>query len=292
MQNQEKIEDKENNLNINDNNFQYNKFGLDDELIEKNDNIIDNQFDMIKNIQKSQIENLNYNINKKEYNNNTNNINNNINTNNEVKEEKKEEEIDTNLDNNNNNNNIENEIIENKETNEEEKYININSNSNNINTENQNIITESKNDKETSSKNEIFQRLANFLDSEVEKQEKIIESPKKEEIQTYTENEITTKEINENILTKDNTENRGLNLELKEAKKTIETMSSVIDDLKLQLKSKDDFLNKALLSQKNENDLLLQRQNTLMESLISEKRNMEMQISELQSKLSESEKTN
>ena len=69
-------------------------------------------------------------------------------------------------------------------------------------------------------------------------------------------------------------------------------MTSVIDDLKLQLKSKDDFLNKALLSQKNENELLLQRQNTLMESLISEKRNMEMQLSELQSKLNEAEKIN
>ena len=69
-------------------------------------------------------------------------------------------------------------------------------------------------------------------------------------------------------------------------------MTSVIDDLKLQLKSKDDFLNKALLSQKNENDLLLQRQNTLMESLISEKRNMEMQLSELQTKLNEAEKIN
>ena len=69
-------------------------------------------------------------------------------------------------------------------------------------------------------------------------------------------------------------------------------MSSVINDLKLQLKSKDDFLNKALLSQKSENDILLQRQNTLMESLISEKRNMEMQLSELQSKLNEAEKLN
>lgn len=69
-------------------------------------------------------------------------------------------------------------------------------------------------------------------------------------------------------------------------------MSSVISDLKLQLKSKDEYLNKALLSQKNESDLLIQRQNTLMESLMSEKRQMEVQINDLQSKLNESEKIN
>ena len=87
-------------------------------------------------------------------------------------------------------------------------------------------------------------------------------------------------------------DNIALNLELKEAKKTIETMSSVITDLKVQLKSKDEYLNKALLSQKNENDLLIQRQNTLMESLMSEKRQMEAQINDLQSKLNEIEKNN
>ena len=87
-------------------------------------------------------------------------------------------------------------------------------------------------------------------------------------------------------------DNIALNLELKEAKKTIDTMSSVISDLKLQLKSKDEYLNKALLSQKNESDLLIQRQNTLMESLMSEKRQMEVQINDLQSKLNESEKIN
>ena len=45
-------------------------------------------------------------------------------------------------------------------------------------------------------------------------------------------------------------------------------------------------------NEKKESDLLLQRQNTLMESLISEKRNMEIQITDLQSKLNESEKIN
>ena len=111
--------------------------------------------------------------------------------------------------------------------------------------------------------------------------------------------------INQNIDSKENqninnymssvqqqADNIALNLELKEAKKTIETMSSVITDLKVQLKSKDEYLNKALLSQKNENDLLIQRQNTLMESLMSEKRQMEAQINDLQSKLNEIEKNN
>ena len=166
-----------------------------------------------------------------------------------------------------------------------------------LNKTDENIInepkSEKKEEKKLTTKTEIFQRLSNFLDSTVENQEKIVAPPKKEEIPTIPIEIPLPKEPSEKkLLSLENTENIGLNLELKEAKKTIEAMTSVIDDLKLQLKSKDDFLNKALLSQKNENDLLLQRQNTLMESLISEKRNMEMQLSELQSKLSEAEKIN
>ena len=277
MQNQEQNEE-------NNNNKENNKFGLDDELIEKNDNIINNQLDMIKNIQKSQIENLNDNkIKEKEDNIITDNKK-------EIKEEKieeiNEEKNENVIDNKNENiNNKDNEMVEDKEK-KEEKIKNDNINNENIIVE----LKKEKNEKEISSKNEIFQRLSNFLDSTVENPSKIIESSKKEEIPP-TEISIP-KEQKENILSIENTENIGLNLELKEAKKTIEAMSSVINDLKLQLKSKDDFLNKALLSQKNENDLLLQRQNTLTESLLSEKRNMEMQLSELQTKLNEAEKIN
>ena len=316
MQNKEQSNEGINNIN---NNFENNKFGLDDDLIEKNDNLIDNQFDMIKNIQKSQIENLNLNDNKisaKEENiiiDNTN-IKNSIN---EIKEEKIEENNEKNNDKDNvDEHNQKEEIIESKEKKEDEtnKIDNNNNNINNINNQinnniknnnkennnldNENVInepkSEKKEEKKITTKTEIFQRLSNFLDSTVENQEKILEPSKKEEIPTIPIEKIPLpKESKEKkLLSLENTENIGLNLELKEAKKTIEAMTSVIDDLKLQLKSKDDFLNKALLSQKNENDLLLQRQNTLMESLISEKRNMEMQLSELQSKLSEAEKIN
>ena len=45
-----------NNSNIDNNIDDNQKYNLD-ELIEKKDNVIDNQFDMIKNIQKGQIEN-------------------------------------------------------------------------------------------------------------------------------------------------------------------------------------------------------------------------------------------
>ena len=74
--------------------------------------------------------------------------------------------------------------------------------------------------------------------------------------------------------------NVALNLELKETKKTMETMNSIINDLKQQLQDKDDYYNQQLENQKNENNIILNRQNTLMESLISEKKKMEIQINE------------
>ena len=81
--------------------------------------------------------------------------------------------------------------------------------------------------------------------------------------------------------------NVALNLELKETKKTMETMNSIINDLKQQLQDKDDYYNQQLENQKNENNSILNRQNTLMESLISEKKKIEIQINELQEKLNE-----
>ena len=41
------------------------------------------------------------------------------------------------------------------------------------------------------------------------------------------------------------------------------------------------------INQKNENNSILNRQNTLMKSLISEKKKIEIQINELQEKLNE-----
>ena len=64
-------------------------------------------------------------------------------------------------------------------------------------------------------------------------------------------------------------------------------MNSIINDLKQQLQDKDDYYNKQLENQKNENNSILNRQNTLMKSLISKKKKIEIQINELQEKLNE-----
>ena len=138
-----------------------------------------------------------------------------------------------------------------------------------------NIEVDKPKEKESPIKKDVYNRLNSFLDSS-------------------TQNPIPQPTPNKNSSLLDTAQNQadiiGLNLQLKEAQKTIDTLSSVITELKTQLKSKDDYLNKALLSQKNENDALLCRQNTLMESLYSEKKKMETQISELQEKLNQSEK--
>ena len=57
-------------------------------------------------------------------------------------------------------------------------------------------------------------------------------------------------------------------------------MNSIINDLKQQLQDKDDYYNKQLKNQKNENNSILNRQNTLMKSLISKKKKIEIQINE------------
>lgn len=138
-------------------------------------------------------------------------------------------------------------------------------------------INESKNkSNSSSSKKEIYNRLANFLDSSTANPVPISNPPK------TAPNILDEAQSQADII--------GLNLELKEAQKTIATMTSVISELKSQLKAKDDYLNKALLSQKNETDILLERQNTLMESLYSEKKKMESQITDLQEKLNQNEK--
>ena len=138
-------------------------------------------------------------------------------------------------------------------------------------------INESKNkSNNSSSKKEVYNRLANFLDSSTANPVPVVNPPK------TVPNILDEAQNQADII--------GLNLELKEAQKTIATMTSVITELKNQLKAKDDYLNKALLSQKNETDVLLERQNTLMESLYSEKKKMESQITDLQEKLNQHEK--
>ena len=288
--------------NNNFNNINENELNdLNDDIIDKKDNLIDNQLELIKNFQQNQIINNSIITTKKE-------------------DEKKNTNTDfNNIKKENNNSNIEIENIheisnntENIETNNNNKNLNISKTSNNteINSENKNEKTTEK----KSQKNEVFERLANFLDSTVKQPDPLLNPQNSNNIPQQINinnipisNNINIENDNNNIIFNQNNNNNlnsymnnvqqqadniALNLELKEAKKTIETMSSVISELKQQLKSKDDYLNKALLNQKNENDQLINRQNTLMESLMSEKRQMEIQINDLQCKLNESEKLN
>ena len=281
--------------NIIENNQKYN---LEDDFIENKDNAIESQLDLIKNIQQRQIENL---MDKTENEDNNNSKNENIN---DLNKKEKENIINNNISKEGEGKNSILNEENNFENNEIKDNVNINHSKDNIkenNIDDNNEEIEKKSEK--TSKNEIFQRLANYLDSTLQNPENLKTTIQKEP--EINNNFIKDINLNTNIDTNQNqninnymssvqqqADNIALNLELKEAKKTIETMSSVITDLKVQLKSKDEYLNKALLSQKNENDLLIQRQNTLMESLMSEKRQMEAQINDLQSKLNESEKLN
>ena len=281
--------------NIIENNQKYN---LEDDFIENKDNAIESQLDLIKNIQQRQIENL---MDKTENEDNNNSKNENIN---DLNKKEKENIINNNISKEGEGKNSILNEENNFENNEIKDNVNINHSKDNIkenNIDDNNEEIEKKSEK--TSKNEVFQRLANYLDSTLQNPENLKPTIQKEP--EINNNFIKDINLNTNIDTNQNqninnymssvqqqADNIALNLELKEAKKTIETMSSVITDLKVQLKSKDEYLNKALLSQKNENDLLIQRQNTLMESLMSEKRQMEAQINDLQSKLNESEKLN
>ena len=274
------------------------KYNLEDDFIENKDNAIESQLDLIKNIQQRQIENL---MDKTENEDNNNSKNENIN---DLNKKEKENIINNNISKEGEGKNSILNEENNFENNEIKDNVNINHSKDNIkenNIDDNNEEIEKKSEK--TSKNEVFQRLANYLDSTLQNPENLKPTIQKEP--EINNNFIKDINLNTNIDTNQNqninnymssvqqqADNIALNLELKEAKKTIETMSSVITDLKVQLKSKDEYLNKALLSQKNENDLLIQRQNTLMESLMSEKRQMEAQINDLQSKLNESEKLN
>lgn len=152
-------------------------------------------------------------------------------------------------------------------------------------------ISQRKNDNDiVQSKKEIYTRLTKYLDNSDQSitrdNNDPLYQPKIPSLAQQTNNLNTY--ITDTQLQADNL---GLNLELKEAKKTIETMSSIISDLKDQLQKKDDNMTKALLRQKEELDATLNRQNTLMESLFSEKKKYENQIGELQEKLNQIEKS-
>ena len=182
-----------------------------------------------------------------------------------------------------------------------------------IKEENKIINNNNKNEeKKEEVKTEAFKHLTNILDSSTGKN---IIKPKLENNKKDYNNNNNNNNNNDNIVINKNNINEkneniqnqlnlnkymtgiqaqannvALNLELKETKKTMETMNSIINDLKQQLQDKDDYYNQQLENQKNENNIILNRQNTLMESLISEKKKMEIQINELQEKLNQNEK--
>jgi hypothetical protein len=88
----------------------------------------------------------------------------------------------------------------------------------------------------------------------------------------------------------------NMQLELKESRRTIETMKDIIEELRREMKSKEESFKKELQEkssvQKYEFDNIIQRQNGLIESLISEKKKLTSSIDELTEKLDGLEKIN
>lgn len=109
--------------------------------------------------------------------------------------------------------------------------------------------------------------------------------------------EITSNRIDITSTTNINTaEVLNMQLELKESRRTIETMKDIIEDLRKEIKSKEEFykkeINEKSQTQKYEFDSIIQRQNGLIESLISEKKKLTGSIDELSEKLDGVEKIN
>lgn len=178
------------------------------------------------------------------------------------------------------------------------RNMNVNVNLNTLSTskekiEDKNEIKQTENEKEKEENQiNIYDRLNSFLDQSEHNQYQ------PQQNKTILNDSTINNNHNHNSFHKsskiDNyeahSENITLNLELKEAKKSIELMTSVINDLKKQLKEKDSYLTQALSAQKSENEIALNRQNTLIETMYSEKKKLENQISDLKDKLNQSEK--
>lgn len=102
---------------------------------------------------------------------------------------------------------------------------------------------------------------------------------------------VDSKSINNN----NTAEILNMALELKESKKTIEIMKNIIEDLKREIKAKEETYNNSikdkLQMQKFEFDNILQRQTGLIEGLLSEKKKQTNIIDELSERLETSEKT-
>ena len=171
-------------------------------------------------------------------------------------------------------------------------------------------------EKEEIKPTDAFQRLYNFLDSSsLEQPSPLINKITEQNISLNNNNinnsNIINNDINSNInnINNNNSYNNeiliqqqnlsniteqadliSLKLELSESKKTIEIMTKAISELKKQLRDKDDYLNRTLLNKKNEFDSLINKQNIIMETIISEKNRLENQVNELQDRLNQNER--
>ena len=173
-------------------------------------------------------------------------------------------------------------------------------------------------EKEEIKPTDAFQRLYNFLDSSsLEQPSPLINKITEQNISLNNNNinnsNIINNDINSNINNINNNNNNSYNneiliqqqnlsnfteqadlislkLELSESKKTIEIMTKAISELKKQLRDKDDYLNRTLLNKKNEFDSLINKQNIIMETIISEKNRLENQVNELQDRLNQNER--
>ena len=106
----------------------------------------------------------------------------------------------------------------------------------------------------------------------------------------YDKNEIINQNTEENLDIK--TQNNLLIEELNEAKKKLLTMSEVISELKSQLISKNEYIDKNINNINNKNLDKNINQTNLINLLITEKKSLEEKNAKLEQKLSEVEKQN
>ena len=173
-------------------------------------------------------------------------------------------------------NNLNNkDILENENSKDRNKYV---KNEDEVNQKNDHYLDENKSPK--------FEENEKIIIDEIEKNEKnlILEDL------SINKNENPNKSDRENKNIKD--KNNLLQNELNGAKKKLLTMSKVISELKSQLLSKKEFIDKNI---NNINDKNLDQninQTNLINLLISEKKSLEEKNSKLEKRLAETEKQN
>ena len=173
-------------------------------------------------------------------------------------------------------NNLNNkDILENENSKDWNKYV---KNEDEDNQKNDHYLDENKSPK--------FEENEKIIIDEIEKNEKnlILEDL------SINKNENPNKSDRENKNIKD--KNNLLQNELNEAKKKLLTMSKVISELKSQLLSKKEFIDKNINNINNKNLDQNINQTNLINLLISEKKSLEEKNSKLEKRLAETEKQN